>query len=116
MPSVRQVLGAWGEEAATRWYREQGYEIVARNWRAGRGELDLVAATSGVLVVCEVRTRRSTSHGSAFDAVTHDKQRRVRRLAMAFLDAHPTHRGRRLRFDVAAVSRDGSVDVLESAF
>lgn len=116
MPSVRQVLGAWGEDAAARWYEERGYKLVARNWRSGRGELDLIVATPGVLVVCEVKTRRTARFGSAFDAVTHDKRRRLRRLAMAFLDAHPQHRGRRLRFDVAGVSGNGDVEVLEAAF
>ncbi len=115
MPSVRQVLGAWGEDRVADWYAERGFTVVARNWRCGRGELDLVVAGPDSIVFCEVKTRRSTSHGSPFDAVTHDKQRRIRRLALQFLDAHPRHRARTLRFDVAGVTPDG-VEVLEAAF
>ncbi|HET7713032.1 MAG TPA: YraN family protein, partial [Patescibacteria group bacterium] len=32
-----------GEEAAAKWYIDQGYQILARNWRCGDGELDLIA-------------------------------------------------------------------------
>lgn len=115
MPSVRQALGAWGEDRVATWYVERGHTVVARNWRSGRGELDLVVARPGTLVFCEVKTRRGTSHGSPFDAITHDKQRRLRHLALRFLDAHPEHRARALRFDVAGVTPDG-IEVIEAAF
>ncbi|MEM8903584.1 MAG: YraN family protein [Actinomycetota bacterium] len=115
MPSVRQVLGAWGEDQVARWYADRGMTVVARNWRSGRGELDLVAVAPDTVVFCEVKTRRTASHGSPFEAVTHDKRRRVRRLALRFLDAHPQHRARVLRFDVAGVTPDG-IEVIEAAF
>ncbi|MEO1060068.1 MAG: YraN family protein [Actinomycetota bacterium] len=115
MPSVRQALGAWGEDRVAGWYVERGHTVLARNWRSGRGELDLVVAAPGTIVFCEVKTRRGTSHGSPFDAVTSDKQRRIRSLALRFLDAHPEHRARELRFDVAGVTPDG-VEVIEAAF
>lgn len=115
MPSVRQAIGAWGEDRVAQWYAERGLTVVARNWRCGRGELDLVVTGPGTIVFCEVKTRRGTSHGSPFDAVTHDKQRRIRRLALQYLDAHPQHRAPILRFDVAGVTRAG-VEVLEAAF
>ena len=110
-----QTLGAWGEDRVAQWYTERGLTVLARNWRCGRGELDLVVSGAGTIVFCEVKTRRGSSHGSPFDAVTHDKQRRIRRLALQYLDLHPHHRARTLRFDVAGVTPHG-VEVLEAAF
>lgn len=63
--------------------------VLARNWRiaAGelRGELDLVCRDGGALVFVEVKTRRSDSLGGPLPAVTPRKQRKIRRLAAAFL-------------------------------
>lgn len=114
MSDARRALGARGEELAARWYVERGYEIVDRNWRCRDGEIDIVAARGPVLVVCEVKTRTSDAFGSPASAVTPAKQRRLRRLAMAWLDQHGPG-ARRLRFDVAAVV-GSTVTVIEGAF
>jgi putative endonuclease len=108
--------GAAGEEAAARWYAARGYTVVARNWRCPDGELDLVVARRGELVFCEVKTRSSDRFGVPAEAVTRDKQRRLRRLAARFLaEAAPGTRGATLRFDVASVLA-GEVTVIEAAF
>lgn len=114
MTGARRALGARGEELAARWYVERGYEIVDRNWRCRHGEIDIVAVRGRVLVVCEVKTRTSDAFGSPAEAVTPDKRRRLRRVAMAWLDGHDA-RGRVLRFDVAAVVGN-AVTVIEGAF
>jgi len=103
-----------------RWYVDAGYRVLDRNWRCREGELDVVVARGNVLVFCEVKTRRSTAFGSPAEAVTFTKQRRLRTLAMRWLDAHPAARTRTVRFDVASVlARRGAqpvVDVIEGAF
>jgi len=109
----RRALGARGEELAARWYTERGYEILDRNWRCRDGEIDIVARRGPVVVVCEVKTRSSDAFGSPAAAVTLTKQRRLRRVAMAWLDARGG--SGRVRFDVACVI-GGSVTVIESAF
>lgn len=114
MTQARRVLGAAGEEAVAQWYLENGYAIVARNWRCRQGELDLIAQQGGVLVFCEVKTRTSNAFGSPFEAVTISKQRRIRSLAVAWLQESGT-RANELRFDVAGVINN-QVEVLTSAF
>ncbi len=103
-----------GEEAAAKWYIDQGYRILARNWRCRDGELDLIALQGTTVVFCEVKTRSSNAFGSPFEAVTLAKQRRIRRLAMAWLNESNT-RADDLRFDVAGVM-DGGVEVITAAF
>lgn len=115
MPHPRQRLGAAGERAAAAWYRRNGYQVVAQNWRCRDGELDLVLAQGRRLVFCEVKTRSSDRFGTPAEAVTWKKQQQVRRVAARFLDDPPfVFRG--LRFDVAVVDRRGQVQVIEGAF
>lgn len=117
---TRRALGDAGEDAVARWYTEAGYRLLDRNWRCREGELDVVVARGQVLVFCEVKTRRTTAFGSPAEAVTVAKQRRLRTLAMRWLDEHPEARARTMRFDVASVLalRDAApvIDVIEGAF
>ena len=114
------MLGDAGEDLVARWYVDAGYRVLDRNWRCREGELDVVVARGSVLAFCEVKTRRTTAFGVPAEAVTLAKQRRLRTLAMRWLDDHPASRARTLRFDVASVlaPRDGPpvIDVIEGAF
>ena len=113
-PDARRTLGAAGEEAVARWYVDAGYEIVDRNWRCREGELDLVVTRARALVFCEVKTRRGIGFGAPVEAVTSRKQQRIRGLALQWLGAHPQHRARDLRFDVASVlAVPGAAPVIE---
>ena len=111
----RASLGAAGEAAAARWYEAGGYTIVARNWRCRDGELDLIAAKGRLYVFCEVKTRTTDTFGLPAEAVTRQKQIRIRRLAARWLEAEAPARPRSIRFDVASV-RDGVVEMIEGAF
>ena len=108
-------LGRAGEDRAAAHYRSLGYEILARNWRAGHsGEIDLVLVRGGVVVICEVKTRSSDRFGTPAEAVDWRKQRRLRGLALQFLEAHSV-RAACIRFDVASVRGD-IVELIEAAF
>jgi putative endonuclease len=98
----RPSLGRLGEDAAARYLVERGYRIVARNVRADRVELDLIARRGPLLVFVEVKTRRGTDHGRAAEAVDPRKQRRLRHGAQAWLASHPPQAqgARRHRLDV----------------
>lgn len=108
MTQKRQALGREGETRASRYLEARGYRIVARNVRAARVELDVIARRGPTLVFIEVKTRRATgasgfgSHAQAAESVDERKQARLRRGARAWLDEHPLERRRagRVRFDV----------------
>jgi Uncharacterised protein family UPF0102 len=66
----RLELGRLGEALAASLLEAAGLRVVARNWRCREGEIDLVAAGPGLLVFCEVKTRRGSGYGSPAAAVT----------------------------------------------
>jgi putative endonuclease len=74
------ILGATGEGWAADYVQSCGMTIVARNWRCPDGEIDIAALDDGVLVVCEVKTRRGTGFGSPLEAVGAEKLNRLYRL------------------------------------
>ncbi len=115
----RRALGAQGEAWAGEWYTERGYVVLDRNWRTRQGELDLVLEHDGIVVFCEVKTRTTDAFGAGVEAVTREKQQRIRRLAGEWLSAHD-RAARGLRFDVVSIlaPRDGppTIDVYEAAF
>ena len=99
MTDARRALGIAGETAACAHLERQGYRILARNARADRVELDIVAERAGVIVFVEVKTRRSAACGSAAESVDARKQARLARGAAAWLRASG-QRAWRMRFDV----------------
>ena len=107
-----------GERAAWEAYRRRGYRLVARNWRCTLGELDLIVERDGLVVFCEVKARASSMLGAPYEAVTPEKQRKVRAVAEAFLVMRGS--AGRYRFDVASVRLGGrgeaEVRVYEDAF
>jgi putative endonuclease len=102
MTTNRQDFGREGEARAARFLEERGYRIVARNVRADRVEIDLIARRGRVLAFIEVKSRRASAHGLAAEAVDVRKQRRLRRGALAWLSNHPEEARRcgQQRFDV----------------
>jgi putative endonuclease len=90
----------------------KGYQMVARNWRSGRGgEIDLVARDGPSLVIVEVRTRRGQVFGSAEESITPAKQARLSSLAEAY-SASVGWQGP-LRIDVVAISLSSDGLLLE---
>ena len=95
-------LGKIGEDIATLYLQENGYEILGRNWRFQRVELDIIAQQDSTLVFCEVKTRRSVSHGIPSDAITSLKLQHIRTAALHWLSNHQSrHQG--IRFDAISV-------------
>lgn len=116
MTLERRALGISGEDAVAGWYAANGYDVVARNWRCGvLGELDLVCRRGRSVVFCEVKTRTTDAFGAPVEAVTRDKQMRIRRLAARWLSDAADFRPVDIRFDVASVL-GGEIDVVTGAF
>ena len=80
------LTGERGEDLAYFHLRRSGYTVVARRWRSARlrGDLDLVAWDGDTLVIFEIKTRTAHDLAPAESAVNPDKQRMLRRMALAY--------------------------------
>ncbi|MDP4504565.1 YraN family protein [Nonomuraea turcica] len=97
-------LGKQGEELAVIYLKAKGMEIIERNWRCRYGEIDIIAEEGPNLVVVEVKTRSSRSHGTALESVSPAKLDRLRVLAAKWL-ATQSRTFEAVRVDVIALER-----------
>lgn len=88
MKTTATTSGRIGEDLAEKLYRKKGYTILARNYLAKGGELDIVAYRLGILVFAEVKTRSSDFFGTPLEAVDEKKMCRIRVAEWEFLHRH----------------------------
>lgn len=81
----RQWTGRQGEALAESFLRKEGYQILARNWRSGRSEVDLVARERDILVFVEVKTRHPDDLVGGYAAMNQRKRSALRRAANAWM-------------------------------
>jgi len=102
--TLRQRRGSAAESAAARYVRSLGWQIVGRNVRVQRDEIDILALDPGPpweLVCVEVRSARSAAFGPPEERVDHLKVVHLYR-AMRTLDGS-VGRGMSRRVDLVVV-------------
>jgi putative endonuclease len=114
----RKQLGRLGEDEAAQRLAALGWQIVARNWRTRRGEIDIIARDGDFLVFVEVKTRRAQPGGDPYlgrpeEAVTAKKQLQLARMAEEYL--HEMRWSGPWRADVVAIELDGRGQVARLA-
>ncbi len=103
----RQTLGRRGERLAARYLRRAGLRIIASRFRLRIGEIDLIALDGDQVVFVEVKSRRGTGFGAPAESITRRKQRKLARVALAFLSGRGWHE-RPCRFDVVELIERGN--------
>ena len=109
--------GKQGEVEACRYLREQGYEIMFRNYRYQHAEVDLIAKKGKLLVFVEVKTRTNLSYGNPEEFVSYTKAKLVMKAAEQYIFANDWLHD--IRFDIIAVTISGNelrVKHIEDAF
>ena len=102
MVRSRLDIGKIGESLAAAHLKARGYKILEQNYRALRGEIDLIAQDNDFIVFVEVKTRRSLKFGVPQGAVTRQKQQQISKVASAYLQATDRF-DTPCRFDVIAI-------------
>ena len=99
---MTKAFGNKGERLAARFLRRKGFKILARQYATRWGEIDLIALDGETVVFVEVKSRRSQAAGHPVEAITYDKQKKLTRMALAYLKRHGLLENS-ARFDVVAV-------------
>lgn len=94
--------GKKGEQLAEAWLANRGYQIIEKNWRFRRLELDLIAEKGNMVHFIEVKCRRSLKFGMPEENVSLKKIKKLLDAAEEYLNTYPT--GKRVQFDVLAVT------------
>jgi putative endonuclease len=118
MTQARQHLGKVGEDIACRELERRGYAVLARRYRRGGGEIDIVARDGATVVFVEVKARDSREFGDGAEAVTTWKRRRIVQAAMDYMMRNIGHECA-CRFDVVAIdlsAGEPKVEVVQHAF
>ncbi len=112
MEENRVQLGRRGEAIAEAYLAERGWAVLARNYRAGPKEIDLIAARGGVVAFVEVKTRTTRTGGTVLEPIRAMKQRAVVTAARRWI--HENGRlGSAYRFDAIGVDLRGREAVIE---
>ena len=123
-PAAVRELGAHGEALACEHMERLGFTVLARNARAGRSEIDIVAFDGRVLAFVEVKTQRVSRRRagiSPLERLDARQRGRLRRAAAQWLRDHPHPYSQTVRLDAIGVRVDGRGDLvalehLESAW
>ncbi len=100
--ALHNELGRTGEQLAAEYLSRLGYDILYRNWRHFRYEIDVVATKEQVLHFIEVKTRQTTTFGLPEEDISRKKMHSLIQAAEAFVSKHPNWK--RIQFDVLSVS------------
>jgi putative endonuclease len=95
-------IGKKGENMAVDYLKELNYDIVSRNFRYGRIEIDIIAKHQNVLVFIEVKTRSSGIFGFPEESVDEAKQESIQECAEEYI--YRENWEGEIRFDIIAIN------------
>ena len=109
--SEHNDIGREGEDVAASYLMQKGYRIVARNWRYGPKEIDIVARDGETMVFVEVKTRSTLAFELPREAVTKKKMKNLVEAADAYMLQYNIELEG--RFDIVGVLNGNPPKVIE---
>lgn len=106
--------GRWAESLAILALRLRGYRLLARRFKSGSGEIDLIMRKGDVTAFIEVKHR--TSRAAALEAVTAFQARRIAAAAATWMAKDPAAARQFCRFDIVTVTPYQWPQHIENAF
>lgn len=106
MTQATNEFGELGERIAARWFQRSGWRVVARRFRAGRRDIDLIIEREGLVAFVEVKSRTGSEFGDPVEAVHRRKQRSLTKSAQSWIARHGRS-DEKYRFDVVGVLVSG---------
>ncbi|HVG44013.1 MAG TPA: YraN family protein [Longimicrobium sp.] len=119
LDSQNKPLGDRGERLAAEHLERAGWTVLARNFRVGHREVDLVARRGEVVAFVEVKTRAGLGYGHPLEAITAAKRREIEHVARIWVQRHGRP-GDVYRYDAVAVlilaGAEPSIEHVEDAW
>ena len=112
MQTNKWDLGRSGEALAAAHLSSRGWTVLARNYRAGPKEIDLVMSKGGIVAFVEVKTRATSTGGTLLEPIGRTKRKAVVAAARRWI--HENGRpGTTYRFDAVGVGIRGDETTIE---
>ena len=99
--AAHNELGKWGEDIASEYLIHTGYQIVERDWKSGRRDIDIIATDGKEVVFVEVKTRRNSLYSTPEEAVDYRKLQSLRLAINHYI--HYRHINSEVRFDIISI-------------
>jgi putative endonuclease len=99
-------FGKKGEALAISWLEKNGFRILARNWRHGRLEVDVIASRNDLLHFIEIKSRRGNRFGQPEESVDEKKLNNMMSAGDEYQYQHPEWE--RIQFDILSISQRNS--------
>jgi putative endonuclease len=109
-------FGRQGEDRIASMLLSEGWSLLRRNYRAGRGEIDIIAERGDIIAFIEVKRWRALGYSALEKALNADKIRRIIETSKIYLSTYRKYTSRRIRYDVIFLFRDGIPMRYEGAF
>ena len=107
----KAALGQLGEDLACAWLEQNGHTVLARNWRSGHLEIDIISKAADGLHFAEVKSRTAPVSADPEENVGPAKQKRITAAALRFLNG--LGEDLEVSFDVISVVFDGGTADIE---
>ena len=113
-----KLTGTEGENRAASYLEAKGFEIIERNWRTNRGEIDIIAFKNDTIVFVEVKTLPNGTLDMIQRELNSQKRQRIIKTSKRFLLKHREYNNSYVRFDVIVIDMPGLEPVyhIENAF
>ena len=98
----RKETGALGEKLAAEYLEKNQYRVLDKNFRCREGEADIIARKDNMLVVVEVRTKRSIAFGTPEESINERKKEHLRAVARRYCELNQYNQ-EEFRIDVIAI-------------
>lgn len=115
MTQNNRTTGSHYEQQVAAFLEKNGFQILEQNFRCRSGEIDLIAKDGEYLVFIEVKYRKTSSAGSALEAIGPKKVKQVHKVAEFYLYKKKYPENMPCRFDAAGVDGE-QLTYIKNAF
>lgn len=111
-------IGAYGEQLVARHMGTNGCMVLGTNYSCNDGEIDVIALEGDILVFTEVKTRKKDAWVSGEEAITREKQRKILKTALHYLEENQMDLQPRFDVGVVVYDEEGTIEInyIKAAF